>query len=116
MTLSNLNSSPHPFNLTFCLRVGVGLETAPIEFTAVFPLTITEGQADTLSEMIVASDPCLHTGEREQGIWPARLSSSGDFQKGALSLQGGGACSSGAFSNVWRNWFSQLAALLAYGF
>lgn len=36
--------------------------TAPIEFTAMFPLTTTEVQADTLSEMIVASDPCLHGG------------------------------------------------------
>lgn len=71
MTLNNLNSPPHPFSLTFCLRVGVELETAPIEFPAVFPLTITEVQADTLSEMIVASDPCSHTGEREQAIWPA---------------------------------------------
>lgn len=44
----------------------MGLETALIEIPAVFPLTIMEVQADTLSEMIVASDPCSHTGEREQ--------------------------------------------------
>lgn len=70
MTLSNLNSSPppqpHPFSLTFCLRVGVGLETALIEFIAAFPVTITEVQADTLSEMIVTSGACSHTGESEQ--------------------------------------------------
>lgn len=68
MTLSNLNSSSHPFNLIFCLRVGVGLAAALIEFTAVFPLTLTEVQADTLSEIIVANDPCSHRGERERVI------------------------------------------------
>lgn len=44
----------------------MGLETAQIEFTASFPITVTEVQADTLSEMMVASGACSHTGEREK--------------------------------------------------